>query len=222
MAKFEFKKKFDRSQLVVGGVALAMLACFVAIVCVPNARALSRAAADLEAAEQLLSTKMNEVKELPEVAGTVARMKQQRDREMAKVPCESRLPEFLKTVADILRSESIAERELVPQRPKDVRIEIEWVGPATGGAPRKETLAVGYTELPINIMFQAPFAAAFRVLSKLERLARINHVETLKLSAVPRGAPGRLLVEVQVVIYHHSEKDDALAAAGEDREAGRT
>ena len=66
MSEPKLRRLFDRSQVVVGGVALAMLGCFVAVVCLPNARALKSVGAELAAAEQHLATKMHEVKELPD------------------------------------------------------------------------------------------------------------------------------------------------------------
>jgi len=197
-----------------------MLACFVVVVCLPNARALKHVSDELATAEQLLATKMNEVKELPGVAENVARIKQERDGQLLKVPCEPRLPEFLGTVADILRSEKIVERELVPQRPKAVQKDVEWTRKAEDGTSRKEKLAVSYTELPINITFRAPFRSAFRVLSRLQDLPRVSHVEQVKLSTVPR-APDRVQVDMQVVIYHHNEQVDKPATAG-DAKASKT
>ena len=173
------KSPLDHSQLIIIGVAVGMLACFIGLVCVPDARTLKRVKASLSDVEQRQTDRAEEVKGLPELAEQVGKMKQEHLRSLTRIPDEGELPQFLGTVADILRDEGITQQELVPGNPR----------------PTDK-----YVELPISIKFESTFPPAFRVLSRLEQLERINQVETLKFSVDPRSA-GRLKVELSVVIY---------------------
>lgn len=181
----------DRGPLIVAGIALLMVACFVALICVPDHREHSELSARIEAAEQQLAAEMKEVEGLPQIAERVAANEPRYEETLLRLPRESRVPDFIGEVADILATQNVSKRDIVPDRPR-----------ATEQC----------TELPVRIRFEAPFAVVFAVLAELEMLTRINHVDEVKLSHI-EGMPGHVLAELTVVIYYAPESTGAATVA---------
>jgi len=192
-------KGMDRSPLVTLGVALAMVAVFLAAVYVPDTRRLRETREELQTAKTQLADALSLARELPQVAARVDAMKADYEHCMLRVPTQPMVPQFLETVADLLQAEGLVQRELVPQQPR------------SKGA---------YSELPIAIAYEGPFASVYRVMARLERLDRTNHVENIKFSVAP-GQEGVVRVEMGVVIYYRNVESPArtTAAAGK---AGNT
>ena len=185
----------DKGQILVLGAALAMLLSFVLAVYLPRNRALKAARSQLAEAEAELADKMALAAQLPQLERDVAARRVDHEMQLEMVPDQPMVPQFLGTVADILTSEGIAQRDLVPQ------------------APHAEA---DHTELPIVISFDGPFAAAFRVLARLQGLNRINRVSSLKLALMP-GEKDLIRVEMQVIVYHGSadgKESPQVAGAG--------
>jgi len=180
MSAAQLYRILDRSQLIVIGVAVGMLACFIGLVCIPDHRSLKKIGAELETTEQLMVDLRTEAVRLPDISEQVAGLKERHMQHLVCVPQESNLAEFLGTVADILKSEGITQREVVPQRPR--------VHPE-------------YYELPITMAFDSSFPSAFAVLARLEQMERVTRVESTQFSSLPQ-TNGRVQVEIQMVIYH--------------------
>jgi Tfp pilus assembly protein PilO len=144
---------------------------------------------------------MTMVRQLPELVDRVARLEPQYAANLARLPSEPRVAEFLRQVADALVAENIAKREVVAQG---------------------ERAAQGVTEMPVEIRFEAPFAAAYRVLTRLETIERLSRVESLKLSSLP-GGKGLVRVEMKIVIFHSSPSgQDAVKSAAGPGKAARS
>lgn len=191
-------KRFDRSQVVVIGVAAAMLGCFIGLICVPDHQAEVRVGAELAEARKQLADKMLEINALPEVAKKVGGLKLKHAQHLARVPADPRLPEFLGVVANILKEEKgVTQIELVPQKPK--------------ATPT-------YCELPISIGFESSYVSVFRTLMQLESLTRVNHVRSLSLKAIPQGK-GRVQVKMEVTVYNGNAESKTSASVRADGRA---
>jgi Tfp pilus assembly protein PilO len=172
----------DRGQLITIGVLVVMVACFVFVVYLPGARARKQMERQLQDRQAELAVKMSQTQELPHLVSRAAEMAQEYERELARIPSQPQMPEFLKTVADILEAEKITQREVVPHEQK---------------------VQSGYTELPVEITFEAPFRSAYRVLNRLESLDRVSRIDSVKFAA-PVGNVGPVHVSVRMVIFHSS------------------
>jgi Tfp pilus assembly protein PilO len=191
----------DRNQLLTAGLAVALLGCFVGLVYLPNSRAAQAAARTLQERQAELAERMTQVRQLPELVDRVARMEPEYAANLARIPSEPRVAEFLRQVADTLVAENIAKREVVPQG---------------------ERAAQGFMEMPVDIRFEAPFAAVYRVLARLEALERVSRVESLRLSSVPDGK-GIVHVEMKIVVFHSSPSgQEAVKSAAGPGKAARS
>lgn len=174
------KKRLDRNQVMTLGVAAAMLGAFIGLVYVPNSRASSASERRLVERRAELAQKMKETRGLPQVQQEVAALEVEYKRDLARIPSEPKVPEFLRQVADILDAEKISQRSVLPE---------------------EQRASNGYVELPVEIGFDAPFGPAWRVLSKLEGLDRISRVEDIQFASVP-GVADQVRVVMRVVIFH--------------------
>jgi len=184
----------DRSLLLTAGLAAAMLGCFIVLVYLPDSRAARTATLKLQQRQAELAEKMTRVRQLPELVDQVARLKPEYVADLDRLPSDPRVADFLRQVADTLVAEKIAKREVVPQT---------------------ERADKGFSEMPVEIKFEAPFAAAFRVLARLEALDRVSRIETLKLTSVPDGK-GIMHAELKIVVFHSnpSGPETVKSAAG--------
>lgn len=171
--------KFDRSQWVVIGVALAMLVCFVALVCVPDARKMSDLEARTAEAETQWAAQKTDVEALPQLSRHVADLKERAAALAVKVPTEPELPQFLGALADALKKAGARQHEIMPQ-------------------PLRE--ADKYTALPVQVSFEATYPAVYAILSRLEAMDRVVTVETLKVSKV-LGENNQVSVEMRLAVY---------------------
>ena len=191
----------DRNQLLTAGLAAAMLGCFIVLVYLPHSRAAHAAVQELQERQAELAEKMTQVRQLPELVERVARMEPEYAADLARVPTEPRGAEFLRQVADALMAENTAKREVVQQG---------------------ERAAQGFTEMPVEIRFEAPFAAAYRVLARLEAIERLSRVDSLKLSSLPDGQ-GLVRVEMKIVVFHSSPSgQEAVKSAAGPGKAARS
>ncbi len=186
----------DRTQWVTIGITAAMLAVFFLAVYMPETDALQQARAELDRTGADLKAMRAQAEQLPLLEEKVAARTDDYARNCRRVPASPTVPEFLKAVADILKSENVGQRELAPKR-----------------AQAKE----GYVELPLTIHFEAPFATAYRVMGRLQRLHRINHVRSLEMSSPP-DAGGRVRVKMEIVIYHGAPKDVETSSEAAERD----
>jgi Tfp pilus assembly protein PilO len=184
----------DRSLLLTAALAAALLGCFLVLFYLPDSRAARAATLKLHERQAELAEKMTRVRQLPELVDRVARLKPEYVADLDRLPSDPRVADFLRQVADTLVAETIAKREVVPQA--------ERAGP-------------GFTELPVEIKFEATFAAVFRVLARLEALPRVSRIENLKLTAVPDGK-GLMHAELKIVVFHSnpSGQENVKTATG--------
>ncbi|MBN2584339.1 MAG: type 4a pilus biogenesis protein PilO [Planctomycetes bacterium] len=180
-----------RSQWITVVVALVMVASFVAVFYIPNARKLGAAETSLKEAEADLQEKLMRSKDLPVLRDEVRAMEVGYQRDLARIPAEPRTPEFLEAVTAIMKEADIGQREVLPQAPR-VRTE--------------------YVEQPISISFEAPFDAAHEVLTRIETMDRITRVESLEMVSTPE-AEGDVRVKLSVVVFYNNKGQDAGSAA---------
>lgn len=191
--------KFDRSQVMVMGVAVVMLVCFILLVCVPGARKMGAIEQKSAEAEKQWELQKADIEALPEVSKRVADLKEQAAALAVKVPAEPRLPQFLGAVADVLSKAGARQHEIVPQVART---------------------ADKYVALPVDVKFEATYRAALGILSGLESMDRANTVENLKMSKVP-GENEWIAVELRLVVYHTlsaaKQPVTQVAASGQGR-----
>jgi Tfp pilus assembly protein PilO len=171
---------FDRSQLILAGVVVAMLISFVALACVPDARRLDRINRELSEEETKWEMQRAQIEILPDVAKRVEELRVRFASQQGRVPEEANLPQFLGAVAKILTDEGARQHDLVPQQSR---------------------VAEKYIEVPIDVKFEASFRGAFRILARLEHLDRINLVESLKLTR-GSGDSEWIAVDMRVIVYY--------------------
>lgn len=180
MSGFNIKTLFDRSQLIVAGIAVGMLVCFIVLACVPDVRRLSALESQLRDAEVQRETQRATIEPLPKIAKSVAQMKREHGSYTVRVPGEPQLPRFLGEVGNILKEEAVKQHEIVPRRP------------AEKGK---------YTELAVDLRFESSWDKAYRVLARIEHLQRTNRVESLKYVSLVDGGD-RIRVAMCVTVYY--------------------
>jgi Tfp pilus assembly protein PilO len=186
MSGFNIKGMFDRSQLIVAGIAGGMLVCFVALICVPDARRMGDLESQLRDAEVQRETQQASIEPLPKITKSVAQMKREHGSYAARVPGEPQLPKFLGEVGRILKEESVTQHEIVPRRPVE----------------KGE-----HTELAVDLRFESSWDKAYRVLARIEYLQRTNHVASLKYMSLADGGD-RIRVEMCVTVYYTHVRTD--------------
>lgn len=171
--------KFDRSQWVVIGVALGMLVCFVALVCVPDARKMSDLESRTAEAETQWAAQKTDVEALPQLSRRVADLKERASVLAVKVPAQPELPQFLGELADALKKAEARQHQIMPQA---------------------QRAADKYTALPVQVTFEATYPAVYGILRRLESMPRVVTVEALKISKVP-GENNQVSVEMRLAVY---------------------
>ncbi|HOI55341.1 MAG TPA: type 4a pilus biogenesis protein PilO [Phycisphaerae bacterium] len=161
------------------GVALAMVGGFVVAFYVPNARKMKSAEATLAECQAELSMKLARSKDLPVLLDEVRTMEAGYERDVARIPSEPRIPEFLESVAAVMKEAGIVQRNVLPQAPR---------------------MRPSYVEQPMSIAFEAPYEAAYEVLRRIEGMDRITRVESLELVATPSDN-GTVRVKMSVVVF---------------------
>jgi Tfp pilus assembly protein PilO len=168
-----------RGPWVTVGAALAMVVGFVVVFWVPNARKMKLAETTLAECQAELSMKLARTKDLPVLLDEVRTMEPGYERDVARIPSEPRIPEFLESVASVMKEAGIGQRNVLPQAPR---------------------VRPNYVEQPMSIAFEAPYEAVYEVLKRIERMDRITRVENLEIAATPSDN-GMVRVKMSVVVF---------------------
>ncbi len=197
--------RISRNRWIAIVVTLVMVACFVGLFYVPNAREAKAAARKLAEARTARAVKWRQSQGLAKLDEEVVAMTIDYQRNLSRIPSEAKMPEFLKSVSGLLAIAGIQQREVVPEVPQ-----------------AKE----GYVEQPMEIAFEAPFWVGYGILDRLESMDRIIRVERLQMVSLP-GSAGRVRMKMRIIIFYSnksaSESKDpkqatrATAGGGKER-----
>jgi Tfp pilus assembly protein PilO len=159
---------------------MAMVGSYVAVFYVPNARSMGAAEKTLREARAELSEKQVRSKDMPRLLDEARGMEAGYERDLARIPAEPRIPEFLESVAAVMKEAGITQRNVLPQAPR---------------------MKPEYVEQPMSIAFEASFDAAHEVLARIESMDRITRVESLELAATSND-DGKVRVRMNVVVFY--------------------
>lgn len=177
-----------------------MVACFVVLFYVPNAREAKAAARKLAEARTARTLNWRQSQGLAKLDEEVLTMMIDYERNLSRIPREAKMPEFLKSVSGLLAMAGIQQREVMPEAPR-----------------AKE----GYVEQPMVIAFEAPFWVGYGILDRLENMDRIIRVQWLQMVSLP-GSEGKVRMKMRIITFHSNkaaseskdQKQATQAAAG--------
>jgi len=175
--------RISRHRWIAIWVTLGMVACFMVLLYIPNAREAKAAAGKLAEARATRIVKWRQSQGLAKLDEEVTAMMIDYERNLSRIPTEANMPEFLKSVSGLLAMAGIQQREVVPEAPQ---------------------AREGYVEQPMAITFEVPFRAGYGILDRLESMDRIVRVERLEMVSLP-GSEEKVRMKMRIVIFHSSK-----------------
>jgi len=167
-----------RDNVIVGGIALAMVAAAVVFVHVPASRKLDRARNGIATEETALVAKADKTKTVPELQRQINAMRSKHKNFDRRLPRRQELGEFLRQISESVVIENLTDQVIEP------------------GQPLQEDL---YHTLPIVLRFQGSYLALARFLERIDQAERLARVQ--KLSIATKPGESLLDVTVQLNIY---------------------
>lgn len=157
--------RIDRSQWIVSGSIVAMIAVFSVGVWFPESRNLAEYNERIVQAQEelgpsfyepaMMNKRMNEVETLKEKADSSARF----------VPERSELASVLRSLTHAVESQGVQDQMFQTREAKEYK---------------------HYVEMPLQLEFEDTFAAVYGVLEQIESLPRLVRVETINLRMLDR------------------------------------
>ena len=157
----------DKSQWIVAGAVLSLLAVFVLGVWMPENRKLKHHEQRIARAQEELGPDYLEPAMMDQRLNEVETLRQELDATTRTVPDRPGLASVLRSLTQAVESQGVTGQVL---------------------QVRETRQHPGYAELPLSLEFEDSFAAAYAVLREVESLPRLVRLEALNLRVVERGA----------------------------------
>jgi Tfp pilus assembly protein PilO len=194
----------SRANLVVLSAVLVLAAVFTFCFFIPGSRKLAQRRSEISSLASDVQSNQQAVGDISAIYAEIQRLDAEMRDFREHIPDERRFGEFLSSLSDILKAEGIENYAVQPQLERPL---------GETDVPCPAAIARDTVVLPVGITFESSFTQLFNFLTRVERLARLSHVDRVLLGGIEQN-PGHVQVELVLHTYYKPHKPAELAAAG--------